>query len=531
VTAIDFTPPRSTRAKARQRRNRILSGIGAGLAVLLVVAGVWWGKPMLANWSCGSGLWKGTGPAPECVGVSDSSAFDLPQLEAAQTKIADENRRVLTETPQRPVVTVALLTPVPVVGKPGSPSPVSPDQIRDKIEGAAVAQRAINTHPAGPEVRLVVANEGSQEQEWADVVERLKEEMTNPKHPLVAVTGLGVSIEPTLCGARSLSDVDLPLVSSVLTADGLNAQGPLVTKYPPQHCGAGGIEGLFRVSPSNSEEVEALATSLRSDPQRQDWRYMPVTDSNNQDFYTYGLQQDFERSFGGAIDHNVTQQFTGDADRGAIVYQLDPVKSRICDVNGVLYSGRASMLPDFVQALGDVDCIRKGRQITVVTGSDASSLDPRAVPNNVHVVYAALADPAALASPRFNPDGVARFQRFQKEFADLFPQAAAHDLRAAGGHLRNGWAIMQYDAMMAIDAGIDNATGGDQTKRPAGAIDVRGGIEAVGPRDWAGDSYTFRRGTGEPQGRAIHIVEINDQHRCPVAAYVPGQPLVTDTCR
>lgn len=531
MTAIDFTPPLSRRQRERRRRNRILAGTGAGVVLLLLVAGVWWGRPIFADWACGSGMWRGVEPQAECVGISDDSTFGLDRLEPAQAAIAWENDRVVGQTPERPVVTVALLTPIPVVGKTGSPSPVSPEQIRDKIEGAAVAQRAINARPVGPEVRLVIANEGSREQDWARVVDELKAQLNDEQHPLVAVTGLGVSVEQTVCGARELAAADLPMVGSVLTADGLNARGPIVTKYPEQYCGVGGIEGLFRVSPSNRQEVEALRAYLQSDPQRRDWRYMPVTDSNDQDFYAYGLQRDFETSFGNAIDHDLAQRFSGDADRGAIVYQLNPAASRICEVEGVLYSGRASMLPQFVQALGDVDCVRKGRQITVVTGSDAASLDPGVVPDNVHVIYAALADPEALASPKLNPDGYQRFAEFQGEFAKLFPHANARNLAARDGHLRNGWAIMQYDAMMAIDAGIDNATGGNQTARPAGALEVRGGIAAVQPEGWAGDSFTFDAETGDPRDRAVHIVEINDGRRCPVAAHVPGGTPVTQNCR
>lgn len=500
-----FTPPQP-RTETRRRRNRRIVA-AAAVVVLVLAAGIGWyarGWALAARVHCGSGWWVDPDQVDHehverCIGISDSSTFGNERLRDAVDLIGEQNA-LATGDPDRSAVTVAVLIPVP---RPDQEfSPASQDQVAALAEGAAKAQEHLNAARSGPALRVVLANEGSGEQGWQAVTGQLVR-MKDDRHPLVAVTGLGVSVVETLQGARALDRAELPMVGAVLTANGLDATGQ-VEGVDSTVSGGGRIEGLFRASPSNGAEAQKLDEYL--DAAQPGGEYALVRDANRADFYTYGLANSLRDAFTGKVQQGPPVVFGGDSDPGSIRNQLNLVARQVCGRGGLLYGGRASLLPDFLDRVSELEC---GSGLTVVTGSDAAGLRPAEVPEGVKVVYAALADPDAL---RASPDPLGQnYREFEGSFLRDFPKA----------DLANGWAIMEYDAMLAAGTAITNATGGKLTGAPPSSRSVLNSLRQLGPDNevtGAGGLFWFDAETGEPRNHPVHVVEVSEGQRRPVSA-------------
>lgn len=472
---------------SRGRRRRRVKLIAAAVVAVVVLGALLY--PIAVP--CGGDLWDDGG---ECVGISDGSTSFHPDFDAVTEKIHQENRRVAGQRG----VTIAVLVPIPLPSERGQPPNglLSTDQIRALLEGAHVAQVQAN-RGYDLKVRLVLANEGSREQAWRPVVGELEQLVDDPQ-PLVAVTGLGVSVQQTVDGARELAAAGIPAVGSVITADGLNTTGT-------------GAYGLVRVNSSNDAQLAALAEFL---PQHRPdlHRALVVADTNPADFYTRTLREGFERYFsaywGGGRPS--WMPYSGVPRTPGIVAQFNSIAGRLCGSNPpdvFFYAGRAILLPDFVAQLRQRGCATD-RAVTVVTASDASdlqvSLGPPG-PNDapVSVVYTGLAEPKALEDPRWNPEREV-YQRFEAEFRNNgFPEA----------DLRNGWAIMQHDAVLAA-AQASRAAIGQGLHLPAPS-DVLPQLYLMNDAEHvvagAGGSFQFDPVTGDAVGRRIPILELTPE--------------------
>lgn len=167
----------------------------------------------------------------------DPNLFDAsgpgadPGIENVEREIAAENRTVENSGNY---VTIALLDPF--TEPPNGISDVSPARIEDMLRGAYVAQEAFNasaqstgstggtgTASSGGralQVRLVLANEGSQGQGVQDVVGQLERVTAYPGR-LLAVTGMGISVQATVDAAHALGSggASIPMFGAVTTAD------------------------------------------------------------------------------------------------------------------------------------------------------------------------------------------------------------------------------------------------------------------------------------------------------------------------
>lgn len=507
MTGPDFKPPLSGAEARRRRRNRLLRNILIPCCALLLVAGgVYAVRVQLTT--CGLGALRYE--AGECVGVTDGSVLLNRGLRDVQDKIEAENDRVLGSAgAKHTVVTVAVLTAVPAFEETAGRL-TSIEQVRAKLEGAYLAQ-AIQNNKFDEEdannvwIRLVLANEGSQEQFADEVVDKLKDAV-HRKPPLVAVTGLGVSVQETVDGAKELAGAGIPMVGAVLTADGLNKRNTVSGAPDP-------IEGLYRVSPSNRAEVVALRQALGKEQERS---YKLVYDRNESDFYTSGLRQDFQEVFGAELPEGAAEPYDGSPDVQWVAGQFDQIAAELCGTDKpdtVLYAGRSSLLSEFVDSLGGRSC---AEEVTVVTGSDAAKVENP--PEGVHLVYAALADPGALADPNWNPtDGDSRPGERK---ADRFKRFRADFERAgfSSDELNNGWAIMEYDAMIAVANAAETAVPPDKQdpNNLPGPKDVEAQLSFRDGRDWtvagAGDDFYFDEQTGDPVNRAVHVIrKVHDQ--------------------
>jgi len=429
--------------RARQRRRRRLAVVGA-IAVVVVV-GAWRIVVAITSpGSCGTGMVvQGT----ECVGVTDGSHVFYPSLAAVESKITAEN-----ETMQNAgdFVSVALLTPMTT--NPGSD--VTLARIRAELEGAYTAQQYLNGQGFLPRIRLLLANDGSQEQAWPRVVRDLQSAVVS-QH-LVAVIGVGLSTIPTLQAARALAvgPDPLPMIGTIDTADGLNSKGPSVSLVGSALSGP--IQDFARVEPSTGDEVALLHTYLSRHSPRLLRHVMLVYDTNSQDLYTATLGEDFRGQF--AANLIGSERYVGTPGTSAIANEFNAIASEVCppgtgtaDPPTILYAGRQSLLPALIDQLRGLSMCPR-RTITIVTGADAEALPPSATsPNSagpqISVVYPNLVDPRNLTTP------------YKKTFTGLFGTA---DLGAS-------WGIMTYDAMEAAEQAARAVAGGSATALPTPA--------------------------------------------------------------
>lgn len=477
---VDLEREKAPAELRKRRRRRGAVGALTALAVVLAVGGGWWGVNRIFGRCAGMSEQDG-----QCYGVTDgrTPVHSDPGLLAAENAIRAENDRVAGIA--EPAVTVALLTPVPHGDELSS---ASVEQVRSTLEGAAFAQQETNRELHTPKIRLVIADEGVNEKHWRAVVDELRTMRDDPS-PLVAVTGIGVSTAGSSAAMREIAAMGIPMVGSTITADEFKA---------PEY------SGLKRVGVANREEVEALSAQLAGRSGRQG-RMMLINDKYPGDFYTVGLSNDFRRAFPVALS-NVALPFQGRSNQMAT--QFDGIRGYVCTgTDTVLYAGRANVLRDLVGALGERGC---PNPVTVVTGSDGSSIPHTDVPPGIRVVYAALAAPPALRDPQRNP-AAQRYVRFERDFTAHFDRA----------NLDNGWAIMNYDALLtastAIHDAVANADSSTRANPIPDAASVRGKLDQINNArnavDGADGRFYFDPGTGDPvRQKGVDVIEMDHEH-------------------
>lgn len=370
----------------------------------------------------------------ECVGVTEgrykfSSSFIGDDVGAATTRRLDRVQDLIRE--QNDIhgdsVKVAFLSPLD--------SPLSGPRAVDELEGAAAAQRWINEDGRGsPKITLLVAHMGVTEKQWEPVVRKLID-MKDDEVPLVAVVGLGLSLDETGHAAEQLAGVGIPMVATSLTATELNHGNQ--------------IKGFHQVSHTNEQQVEAMFQYLRASG----------TDLSNAIVVQSGDESDtYTRSYGDAIlrrleadGRNIPVRVFGDADNdpGKLANQFRSISETLCRNQDavIFYAGRSRFVANFLQRLTEEPCLHSVR---VLSGSDASVLrmmpgDPVAERNwgtnvldkvfrngKVSLLFTTQADPDLLAGrPQFT------------ELATAFRDAGFNK-----NDLRTRWAIMSWDAML-----------------------------------------------------------------------------------
>jgi ABC-type branched-subunit amino acid transport system substrate-binding protein len=414
------------------------------------------------------------------VGITDGSFVFDPALGTVEGDIrhADQNLARGKD------VTVAFLGPL-------TPSPdVSIGRIRSWLEGAYIAQQVANRTGAGPQIRLVLANVGSGENQYRPVVRQL-DRMTTGPDPLVAVTGMGISLPQTLQTARLLSQHSIPMVGAVITGDSLSQVS---------------VPGLFRVNPDVRDEVGALARYLRGAGLGD--RAMLIQDNAPGDLYTASLNADFRTGLAGYIQAGgfPEEPFDAPPNSGALGAQFSALSGNLCGRNPpdmILYAGRVDDLPDFIHHLWarGVDCEPR-RLITVVTGSDASSLQGQLKPAPgdapVRIIYAALADPAELAARPNGRNDRNLWQAFYATFTKRFPASGLGD----------GWAIMSHDAVVAADQAVIKISAAQGQVTARNVRGELGDLSASNAVPGAAGDFGFDPVAGNPTGRDFPVLEL-----------------------
>ncbi|MGH4025956.1 MAG: ABC transporter substrate-binding protein [Pseudonocardiaceae bacterium] len=485
--------------RPRWRNRLVIAVVG-----LVVIGAGGWGVDKLVH-ACG-GLNSGVSEIDgECVGVTDGSFVFDPALADVEAKIATENERVQNSGH---TVTVALLNPL----TSDDTSPLSSASARKVLEGAYTAQRSVNQQgklgDARPLIRLVLANEGSHQKQWQPVVRQLIG-MVDDAAPLVAVTGLGVSITETRLGAQELAAHGIPMVGAFTTADDLTYTS---------------IHGFVRVAPSNHEYVESLQNYLKQRPELDS--AIMVFDANsdhptNPDLFTRSLRDDLTKVMQDRLTFP-SLSFTGatvpsDSSPGL----FNSITPNLCAVKpkAVLYAGRQIDLRSFLQSLQGRVC--PDTPITVITADvDISALkedEPKLRKKNITVAHVAAVDQTGWLNNA--PGTPPHFADFRSEF-----QTAGFDL----ADIDDGWTIGNYDALLTAVRAIRLAT--PPTPSATHSVPTRGdvfgqllnmnGLNTV-PGAGGDLSFSFRgHGSGNPTGKSIPVLEIPSSGSPAVSTYV-----------
>ncbi|MFI5496512.1 ABC transporter substrate-binding protein [Actinoplanes sp. NPDC051859] len=399
-----------------------------------------------------------TSTGPECVGWTVEQDYSFGSADPAITgiisRIVEENVRVRDQSSVpggKPYVRIAVFMPM----TSAAGSALADTEILQSLRGAYAAQRQANDGKASelgdptPLFQLVLANEGSDQSAWEPVADQLGTLKGGP-HPLVAVTGMSISVPQTRLAAERFSALRIPAIGAVITADDMVAPW------------------LFKVSPPNQQYTAALAAALNRQPTTRDG-YL-VWDRNAGDNYVQKLRTNFIATFGeryGLNDHNLG--FNGSKPPVPGTPQLfSDIVRNICAVDPdiVFFSGRDRDLPAFVDALGTRgQCQRKVRPLVIATGATGLTIArDKLDAARVGVLDASSTDPVGWrASGPGTPKHYAAFAR-------LFTAPEPAGLGFTEADLASGYAVMHRDAVVAaVWAARRDAAAKAQRNAAAGA--------------------------------------------------------------
>ncbi|MGW1538586.1 hypothetical protein [Streptomyces aureus] len=459
-------PPSSSGRKSGWKPSTTLLKVLAGVTVLLVVAALagWaWHYKTVADdrlrdakntqeekqkfkkQHCGtlnSSLVTADG---ECTGVTDGSdgaAVFGDDLKPVMTAIGAENRNVVESGDY---VTVAFLAPL----ASKSANSLTFGQYVAELEGAYTAVEEENRKNSRPKIRLVVANMGSSEKQWAGTVGLLTTMKKDDR--LVAVAGLGLSQGESVQAARALSKADLPMVGDLITADGFDSTGTVDHK--------GAIDGLARVALPNRDQLTALSKDLGTARRNAALIRTGLTPNGSKDLYTESLNQGFQGIEGLKKNLDDSADFRFDP-RGGPGTSMTSISEDLCHsdkkIDTIYYAGRVKYLPDLLDGLATRSCHTE--PITVVAGSDTAGFDPGTKSLHVGdapitVLYANFRNAAQLRSP----DNPARnlYEDFARDFT-----ARHHGQRFDADHLTDTyWSLVAHDAVLTAATAVHRAGG------------------------------------------------------------------------
>lgn len=485
---VSFVPPKSGAGIRRARRLRAVAAAaavavaaGAGAGVYTLVGG---GGPV----SCApaEGALQVFVDQGECVGVTDGSfVFGKGETPApAEQGIASVEQQILTENDNvvksGKYVTVALLA---VLTRPPAsstaPSDVTLSRIEDELRGAYLAQYYAN-HVAqlSPKIRLLLANEGSSEQAWRDDWSQLQQLPATAPGQLVAITGMGLSVQPTVDAAKAIGATGMPMFGAVTTADSLNGRTSQL---------------LAQVVPSVRDEVAALGSYLRKPATA-----VLVYDQTATDLYTSSLRSDLTSAFSVSLAGGERAIPYVPSTEASMLFQK--IAQELCYTQvppTVFYAGRNSVFDQFIGQLErDGDCLSK--DLTVVTAGDADGLLPSDITGSkggarVTVIYADIENAAGLA-----PGFVTDFQDWLGKVNDP--------------SMTDPWMLASYNAALAATSAVGEAEGSVSPGAPVTAGDVRLWVNQLNASDSvAGATGTFSIGPdGALMNPSIPIIQLKD---------------------
>ncbi|WP_148046304.1 ABC transporter substrate-binding protein [Halostreptopolyspora alba] len=423
----------------------------------------------------------------ECVGVTDGSYVFDSAFTQIQQKIEAENDRVVQTGSAS--VKVALFTQL----TPSESTAMSPEQVLRSLEGAYAAQKRANSSrdigDPTPLIQLYLANAGGRQEHWEPIVDTLVA-MSDDSAPLLAVVGLGVSIQATADTADRLSQHRIPMVSAVTSADELNDE-----TFP----------GLIRVGPSNTDYVKALRGYVEDHDELA--TAVLVYDENDPDLYVASLTKAFGAQMGEYTHGNPPQPFYGTAlDEESSPSLFHVVTQNICQTGAdmALYAGRGVDLDALIDALHVRPCLDEPLSVLVAESglgmhTDQEVLD-KLKKSNITVVHASASDPEWHRGGPGVPDGFSGLHEAYEEYVG----------DPASG-LVNGYAVAHHDAVLTAVKAI-RLHNRKEGVTAASAEEVRKSLFRLNSQHSVGGaggtlSFSKTRG-GDPGGKVVPVIEI-----------------------
>ncbi|QWF84278.1 ABC transporter substrate-binding protein [Amycolatopsis sp. CA-230715] len=468
-------PP--VRPRSRWYRYRFAA---LAVVVLLLLWPIIWLRP----WErCGDGLHS---VDSVCVGLDlESTALreddPLADLEAL---IAEHNEHVGPRF--KTVVVLENLTTDPS----SDSTPI--DYIRHQIQGA-IAAAWPQDQPSG--TKLLLANYGSNAEHWGEAVDEIIA-AAESEH-IVAVTGIGTSLENTRRAVAALSRQHIPTIGATVTADNMNVD----PDGKP-------IKEFFRVGPTNTDEGHAAVNHVAKSGYG---RAMIVADVNESDQYVATLAKSFRDPQAGQVlstkKFDSPQGKPAGTDRDKYLQQLfRTMHSDICGARPdvIYFAGRGVDVRSFVTALSDDGACEQLRSVTVISGDDTATLvrSPLRLDGDigVRVLYTALAYPDQWKMFKGNESSLTyetNYRDFENEFV------GTHQF--AKEHLWDGAAMIEHDAVAAAlrAAELDPAAGATTMANFLRSFDCNSLVPG------ATGFLAFDQDTGNRIDKATPILEID----------------------
>lgn len=377
--------------------------------------------------------------------VTDGTHIFNENLRAVEELILRENQRVAGgKIPYVSIAYADVMNPEP------SGNAINADLTRHDLEGAYLAQLAWNQgggKPPGVLVRLLLADQGTQGDNWLATSDVLAAAVGSADH-LVAVTGLGISVDTTRRLIDRLSANKIGIVSAALTG---NSMTESLDGRP--------VRGMVRVGPTNSNEAEAAVRFIDAAPDLPEQpAIMLVQDQSRADEYAKSLGEAFTRAIAAGTRRGAT--LTGstiifDSSLGDAAMILGANAEKVCSAHAdiVYFAGREGDLQGFLAGLAGRSCA-KSRHLTVISGDAVSHLSGRTLwqgnDANLNVIFTSLSHPDLWTQhpEAVNQQAAARFGTCGTCFYGLFRDESRTALEDNG-------AIMSHDAVWTAIKAIE----------------------------------------------------------------------------
>lgn len=318
---------------------------------------------------------------------------------------------------------------------------------RHGIEGAISAVSRANdptTSGALPKIRLLLANYGLGAGAWQQAVAAIKQARLS-EH-IVAVTGIGDSLDTTRAAVAALSAAGIAVVGADSTADNIN-----VAPDP----GAKRSTDFVRVAPTNTEEAKAAANYIMRHGYH---KVLLVKDVNEGDSYAQTLASAFAtdvkpdytepyRSPPGPLNLATREQL--------MVTMFAEMHSDICAIRPdlIYFAGRGTDLGYFLTALSSSGACGLGA-LDVMTGDDALNLVGGRISMSGDLSFTVFYTALAYTDEWNGFPSSSDYIKNYRDFISAFTQEHFKD-----ANLDDGEAMVHYDAVrVVVSATRDNSS-------------------------------------------------------------------------
>lgn len=531
-----FVEPSSRRPKRRRvRPGPVTSAVISLVVVVGLIVGVV--CPIYRHSkSCGKRLEQ---VGQDCVGVSDGTEVFMPDvagMKEVYAGIAAENKRIATKKH----ATVALMIPLE------SEIPSVRTQILSEVQGAYLAQLAANDSDAAkPPIRLVLANPGQDYARWKEAASKL----VRQEPELRVVTDFNLSLDNTRNAIVDLTKTRrIPVVAGLVTSGDFANPESQDRDHDP-------FPGLARVVSAAKEQADALLTF---DPNLAGAETALVADTRPKDNYDNSLREAFTEARrgkkNGAGVQDMTFESPGLEEEGITPNKFEDFALNLCQSKAryVYFAGRAFHLKIFIEKLAGTYCAGK-RSYTVITGSDATSIDsrldaaehrllrgdPGAGRPSVSVEYAAPAHPDEWTSElakwqrstrngsRPGNDSPPRYlAEPQEAMAELKRSIAA--ARIGPVQLDDGRAIIAHDVILTAAKELARAVAVNNTEVPT-TKQVKDSLAELSAayRIHGASGWICLTNSGNPYDKALSVVRLDPESaklRFEGVAWPEGRP-------